>query len=91
MAAGANAPRGQQTPDQIVRDIEGTREQLAQTIDSLVDRTNPKNVARRTLDNVKAAFVNPDGSPRLDQIAKAGGAVVGVIAVVVVLRRVVGN
>ncbi len=91
MAAGANQPTGEQSPDQIVKDIEGTREQLAHTIDALVDRTNPKNVAARTLDSVKAAFFTPDGSPRLDQFAKAGGAVLGVIAVAVVLRRVVGD
>ncbi|CAN5888363.1 hypothetical protein BH20ACT6_BH20ACT6_09180 [soil metagenome] len=91
MAAGANPPTGEQTPEQIVRDIEGTREQLAQTVDALVDRTSPKNVAARTLASVKAAFFAPDGSPRLDQFAKAGGAVVGVVAVVVVLRRVVGD
>ncbi|MDQ3325918.1 MAG: DUF3618 domain-containing protein [Actinomycetota bacterium] len=91
VAAGANPPRADQTPEQIVSDIEGTREQLAQTIDALVDRTNPKNVAARTLDSVKAAFFAPDGSPRMDQFAKVGGAVVGVIAVVVVLRRVVGD
>ncbi|MBA2507481.1 MAG: DUF3618 domain-containing protein, partial [Nocardioidaceae bacterium] len=32
VAAGANPPRADQTPEQIVSDIEGTREQLAQTI-----------------------------------------------------------
>ncbi len=91
MAAGARASTGERTPDDIVRDIEQTREQLATTIDTLVERTSPKTILRRTLDGVKAKFFAPDGSPRVDQFAKVGGAVVGTVAVVVVLRRVVGG
>lgn len=91
MARGANAPQGTQTPDELVGEIEVTREQLALTIDALIDRTSPKNVARRTVATVKASFFEPDGSPRMDMFAKVGGAVVGVVVVVVVLRRVVGG
>ena len=40
---------GTQAPDALVDDIEHTREQLAATIDALVDRTNPKNIAQRQL------------------------------------------
>lgn len=90
MARGAEQP-GAQSPDAIVREIEQTREQLALTVDALVDRTAPRNVARRAVARVRAAFVNPDGSPRVDQIAKLGGAVVGVVVVVVVIRRVAGG
>ncbi len=88
MAAGPK--QAPQSPDALVDDIEHTRDQLAQTIDALVDRAHPKNVAQRQLARVKAQFVGPDGSPRLDQIAKAAGVVVGFVVVVVAIRRMVG-
>jgi uncharacterized protein DUF3618 len=81
---------GPHTPDALVDDIEKTREQLAVTIDALVDRASPKNIAARQLERLKAQFVAPDGSPRLDQIGKVAGAVVGLVAVVVIIRRVAG-
>ena len=80
-----------QSPDAIVRDIEDNREQLALTIDALVDRTSPKNIARRALASVKATFVAPSGSPRVANIAKLGGVVVGVVAAVLAVRHVVGD
>ena len=88
MAARPNS--GAQSPDALVDDIEHTRDQLADTIDALVDRASPKNIAARQLARVKAQFVAADGSPRLDQIGKVAGAVVGLVAVVVLIRRVAG-
>jgi hypothetical protein len=82
---------GSQNPDVIVRDIEATRDRLAGTIDEIVDRTNPKNIARRTLDRVKGRFVNPDGSPRMETIAPVAGAVVGTVIVIVGVRRLVAR
>jgi hypothetical protein len=81
---------GPHTPDALVDDIEKTRDQLAVTIDALVDRASPKNIAARQLERLRAQFVAPDGSPRLDQIGKVAGAVVGLVAVVVIIRRVAG-
>jgi len=91
VARGAEQPTGPQTPDQIVEQIEQTREQLAVTVDALVDRTSPKNVLRRTAERIKARFFAPDGSPRVAELAKVGGAVVGAIAAVVAVRRVAGG
>ena len=91
MAAGAKPAKDTRTPDQIVSDIEETREHLAHTIDTLVHRTNPSNVARRTLASVKARFFAPDGSPRTGAFAKVGGAVLGLAAAVVLIRRVAGG
>lgn len=78
------------SPDELVVEIEQTREQLAVTIDALVDRAHPKNIAQRQLERVKAVFVADDGSPRTDQIAKAAGVVVGLVGVIVLIRRVAG-
>ena len=87
MAARPNdRPR---TPDALVHDIESTRDQLATTIDQLVDRAHPKHIAQRQLARLKAKFVAEDGSPRIDNIAKVAGGVVGLVAVIVIIRRVV--
>lgn len=75
-------------PDTIENEIEATRERLAVTIDQLVHRASPKTIARREIASVKAFFVDPNGGPRTDNIAKLAGAVVGAVAIVVVLRKV---
>ncbi len=80
-----------QDPDALVRDIEATRNRLAGTIDAIVDRSNPKNVAHRTLERVKARFISPDGSPRLENIVPVAGAALGAVVVIVVLRSIVGS
>lgn len=85
----APASNPQQAPDTIVQNIEVTRERLASTIDQIVDRANPKNVASRTAADVKAHFVDENGSPKFEAIIPVVGGVVGVIAVLVVLRKIV--
>jgi BASS family bile acid:Na+ symporter len=90
VASGQNLP-AQRNPDQLVAEIEVTRDRLASTIDQIVDRANPKNVARRGLERVKARFVAPDGSVRMDTAGPVAGGVVGVVVLIVVLRRFVGQ
>jgi hypothetical protein len=90
VASGSNAP-AHRDPDRLVADIEATRDRLATTIDQIVDRANPKNVARRGINSVKARFVAPDGSVRMETVGPVAGAVVGVVVLVVVLRRFVGQ
>lgn len=71
------------------REIEQTRERLAATIDQLAHRANPKTIVGREVTSVKARFVDVDtGAPRTDNILKAAGAVVGVIVLFVVVRKV---
>ena len=69
-------------------EIEATRERLAQSIDELLERTSPKNVVRREVAQLKAFFVDPQGNPRTENILKVVGGVAGVVAVVVVIRKV---
>jgi hypothetical protein len=72
------------------RDIEATRENLAATIDQLLYRVHPKTIVGREVSSIKAHFVDPaTGQPRTDNILKVAGAVVGTVAFVVILRRVV--
>ena len=71
------------------REIEETRERLASTIDQLAYRAHPKTIVGRQVTTVKAHFVELDtGAPRTDNILKAAGAVVGVIVLLAVVRRV---
>jgi preprotein translocase subunit SecF len=72
------------------REIEETREHLATTIDQLLYRASPKTIVGREVTSIKAHFVDPaTGQPRTDNILKAVGGVVGVIAFFVVVRKVV--
>lgn len=67
--------------DQIVDEIDATREHLASTIDQLIQRSHPKAIAKSGADNVKSKFVDETGSARLEVI----GPIVGVIAGLFVL------
>jgi hypothetical protein len=75
-------------PDRIEQDIEETRARLAATIDQLVDRTSPKNVARREMVAVRRTFVDDQGNPRTENILKVVGGIAGFVAVLVVIRKV---
>ncbi len=78
------------TPDEIATEIAETRNRLAGTIDQLVYRVQPKTIIERQLASAKASFVNPDGSLKKDKVLKVAGVALGVVAVVVVLRKIVG-
>lgn len=78
------------TPDQITAEIAETRERLAATIDTLVYRAAPKTIASRQLASLKARFVTDDGSLNTQMVAKVAGGVLGLVALVVVIRKVVG-
>jgi hypothetical protein len=77
----------QAKPDELVDEIDQIRDRLADTVDALLDRTNPKNVARRSLADVKARFVDETGSPKLEAILPVVGGAIAVITGIVVIRR----
>jgi hypothetical protein len=78
------------TADEIAAEIAETRNRLAGTIDHLVYRVQPKTIVERQVRSAKASFVNPDGSLRKDRVIKVAGIAVGVVAAIVVLRKIVG-
>lgn len=83
----SRGPAGPRTPQEIEADIERARANLAGTLDELVDRVKPANVARRAQDKVRAQFVDPDtGAPRMDRVGPVVGGVAGVLVLVVVLK-----
>lgn len=63
-------------------EIVARRDRLAQTIDELAQRINPKNILQRQTDAAKARFADaattPEGDLRVERVA----AVVAVVAVV---------
>lgn len=72
------------------REIEETRENLANTIDQLLYRVHPKTIVGREVSSIKAHYVDPQtGQPRTDNILKTVGIVVGVVGFFVVVRKVV--
>ena len=79
-----------QQPSDIEREIEEARERLAGTIDQLLYRSSPKTIVSREIAQMKAHYVDTEtGEPRTDNILKTVGAVAGVIAVFVVIRKLV--
>jgi hypothetical protein len=79
------------TAEQIEADIAATRARLASTVDELVDRANPKNVALRQVEQAKAQVFDERGQLRTEKIVAVAGAIVGVVGVLLVIRRLVGR
>jgi hypothetical protein len=81
--AEANGEVAVRDPDQLVKEIERTRENLARTIDTLTERVSPANVAKRAMSKVLDQASRPEV-----QIGAAAAAVVTVtVALVVWWRR----
>jgi hypothetical protein len=80
-------PADKRPPASIEDDIEATRERLAGTIDQLVVRANPKNIAKREYAGLKAHFVYPHGRARMDNILKVAAGVAGFVVLAVVVRK----
>lgn len=75
-------------PETIESEMEATRERLAGTIDALLYRASPKTIAKREVDSVRGHYIDVEGNPRTDNIVKTAAIVAGVVAVLVVLRKV---
>jgi hypothetical protein len=79
------------TAEQIEADIAATRARLASTVDELVDRANPKNLALRQVEQAKSQVFDEQGQLRTQKIVAVAGAVAGVVGVLLVIRRLVGR
>lgn len=87
-ASGEDRKAVSRSPQEIEDEIVAARANLAATLDELVDRVKPANVARRTSDKVRAQFVDPDtGAPRMERIVPLAGGIVGLLALVVLVKR----
>lgn len=71
-------------------EITETRERLARTLDELLYRAHPKTIVSREVSSVKARFVDEEtGEPKTDAILRVVAGVVGTVAVLVVIRKLV--
>src|ERR1700712_3756823 len=88
-AGGANLP---EDPAALEAIIDARRRHLSDTVDELVVRTRPKEIARRSAADAKERAVGPaspaDAQPRYERIGAAAAAVVLLVVLVVVRRRV---
>lgn len=58
--AEANGEVALRDPDDLVKQIERTRESLARTIDTLTERVSPANLARRVMDRARDQVARPE-------------------------------
>src|SRR5579859_1529834 len=58
--AEANGEVALRDPDQLVKEIERTRENLARTIDTLTERVSPANLAKRAMSQVRDQVSRPE-------------------------------
>ena len=83
--AEANGEVALRDPDQLVKEIERTREDLARTIDTLTERLSPANVAKRAMAKVLEQASRPE--VQLGAAAVTAAAVVTVTVLVWWRRR----
>lgn len=79
------------TVAELEAEIAVTRARLATTVDELVTRAQPKEIARRQGENARLAFIDAtrtqDGNLRVERIAGVVGALLAVIVAIGLLRR----
>jgi hypothetical protein len=78
---------GKSDTDELVEEIEQIRMRLATTVDELVDRARPKSIAQRSLASLKGRFVDPQGSPRFENIVPVVAGAAAIVTAIVVVRR----
>lgn len=73
--------------DDLVRNADRIRMRLAGNVDRLADLAHPKAIAARSLDGVKAKFLDGDGFPRLERFMSVAVAAVATLFAIAVMRR----
>ena len=67
-------------PEDIVKEIDATRERLVTNLDELGDRMQPEAIMRRQVDKVKAHYIDDvSGEIRQDRAIKTGAIALGVL------------
>lgn len=85
---------------QIEEEIAAARARLSSNIEGLIGQGHPKAIAARGIDqaktfaeaefvNAKAQVIDDDGAWRYDRLAIIGGAIAGVIGLLVAIRAIV--
>jgi hypothetical protein len=74
-AAKHDATTQERTPEQVRAEIEGTREQLGETVEALAAKTDVKGQAKRAVGNAKATVADTVTGARQTTSAKKDGVV----------------
>ena len=70
----------ERNPEDIVKDIDATRERLVTNLDELGDRLQPEAIAKRQVDKVKAYYIDDvSGEIRQDRAMKTGAIALGLL------------
>lgn len=88
--------------DQIVTDLQASRDRLTSSLEVLVDRVHPNRVKQRLLqrvreqvayakDRARAQVIDEKGDVRTSRLAIAGGAGAGVLAFWLLVRRLLNR
>jgi Protein of unknown function (DUF3618) len=80
-----------QTPEEIEAEIAATRARLASTVDELVDKAHPRNVAKRQVEQARSQVFDAEGNLRTEKIATVAGAIAGVVVLLLIIRRLVNR
>ena len=99
MSPKSGKPTDTRSPGQIKVDLAAARTRLASNIAGLIEEVHPAEVKARTIDDAKSfarteadyakGLVKNQNGWRTDRLVMAGGALVGAVTVVLVLRAIV--
>ncbi len=82
---------GGPSPDEIRAEIDQRQRALANTVDELTSRANPKTLVAQSkeeaVSRARLALLDDQGSPRVERLAAVGAAVVVLVALLVAARR----
>jgi Protein of unknown function (DUF3618) len=85
------ATQSSTSPDVIEADIAQRRAHLAQTIDELAIRAQPREIVKRKTESVKARFAEsthtPEGDLRVERVGAIAAAGAAVLVVLAILHR----
>lgn len=88
---GEQTATSSQSVDAIETEIAATRAHLATTIDELAVRAQPKEIARRQAESVKAKVMDathtPEGDLRVERVGAVAAASALILALVILLQR----
>ena len=87
------------TPEQIEADLTAVRNRLTNSIEGLIDQVHPTKIKQRTVRGVKtlvsdefaaakAQVIDEQGRPRTTRLLIGGGALAGLVTLVLVISRI---
>jgi hypothetical protein len=84
---GDKGSRRRKSVAEIEAELQETTDRLAANVDALAERLSPKEITRRSVDNVKGLARTPEGRLRPEVVGGAVGALAGIALLVWLGRR----